>query len=578
MKSRTIAILGLAAAGAVIGGSVAIHAAQNKTVLRVETRLIQINVVAWGSHGRPATGLTKNDFRLYDNGKPVPIDVFSAISRAPEPHPFRPLPANVFSNLLPLNSPSVTVILMDGMNTAFVDRVYGTREVKRFLKRVGPKDRVAVFALLGSRLRVLQSFTNDPKLLLAALQKKKKKKRNRNPGEAEASAQPGATGGSVQAPADSVTAEYTTADEVRMKKIVRRFEMGSTYWEGINPVEAITGSLVDIAKYMGQFPGRKNLIWLSDGFPIFIDFEAAVGPRPGTPQRYVYSGHNRFLRLLLGAPPRPANTEDLILSNQPIERAYEALNYANVAVYPVMAAGLVVNTGWGFYGSVATMQELASYTGGKAFYNTNGLARAMKSAVDDYHAGYTIGFYPNIAWDGKYHTLKLKVLRHGVHLRYRRGYFATGPAVKQEVGKDLAFNRAIYAPLNLNGVGLEVSVLKTVQTPKRQVELGIDVDAHNITLKAGRASKSMDLAVVLAQSSAEGSVLHADGYDMKLNVAAGSVPSLMKDGIRMTKWVDLEKKADALGVVVRDTASGNIGSVRVSLVTPPRPRKHRRWW
>ncbi len=583
MKSRSIAILGLAAAGAVIGGSVAIHAAQNKTAIRVETRLIQINVVAWGSHGRPATGLTKNDFRLYDNGKLIPIDTFAAISRAPEPQPFLPLPANVFSNHLPSDSPSVTVILLDSMNTAFPDRVYATREMKRFLERVGPKDRVAIFALLGNRLRVLQSFTNDPKLLIAALQKKKKKKRNRNPEGVKATAQPGTTGGSVQAPAESVTAEYTAADEARMKRMVRRFEMGSSYWVGIDPISAVAGSLVDIAKYLAQFPGRKNLIWLSDGFPTWAAFEADAESRPGESQPRVSARRNWVLRVLLGGPPGPGKAGDRIVQVEPLHQAYEALNNANVAVYPVMATGLLVDTGgrasWGFYGSVATMQELAGHTGGKASYNTNGLAEAMQSAVDDYQAGYTLGFYPrNIAWDGKYHTLKVEVVKHGVHLRYRRGYFATRPGLKTVVGNNLALNRAIYAPLTLNGVGLEVSVLKTVQTPKRKVELGFDVDIHNITLQGGPASKSMDLAVVLAQSSAEGKVLHADGYDMKVRVAAGGVPNLMKDGIRMTKWVDLEKEADALGVVVRDTASGNIGSVRVPLVSPPRPRKHRRWW
>jgi len=77
------------------------------------------------------------------------------------------------------------------------------------------------------------------------------------------------------------------------------------------------------------------------------------------------------------------------------------------------------------YSTQGTMKELASATGGQAFTNTNDLARVMRAAADDSEASYTLGFYPHdIRWDNKYHALKVEVSRHGVHLRYRQGYFA----------------------------------------------------------------------------------------------------------------------------------------------------------
>ena len=76
---------GFLAALAVAAGSAMASAAQGETVLRVETRLIEVNVVAQDSRGHAATALTRDDFKLFDNGKEVSIDVFSAVSAETAP-------------------------------------------------------------------------------------------------------------------------------------------------------------------------------------------------------------------------------------------------------------------------------------------------------------------------------------------------------------------------------------------------------------------------------------------------------------------------------------------------------------
>jgi hypothetical protein len=54
-----------------------------------------------------------------------------------------------------------------------------------------------------------------------------------------------------------------------------------------------------------------------------------------------------------------------------------------------------------------TMEELASRTGGRAYYNTNDLAKAINEAVDDSRVTYTLGFYPIAEkFDGKFHGIR----------------------------------------------------------------------------------------------------------------------------------------------------------------------------
>src|SRR5580692_6079493 len=83
------------------------------------TKLVEVDVVARGKDG-PATGLTKEDFTLLDNGKPQKISFFSVrVARTSGPVSGLaavPLPAGAVSNRLERGgevSGNTTVLLID---------------------------------------------------------------------------------------------------------------------------------------------------------------------------------------------------------------------------------------------------------------------------------------------------------------------------------------------------------------------------------------------------------------------------------------------------------------------------------
>jgi hypothetical protein len=48
------------------------------------------------------------------------------------------------------------------------------------------------------------------------------------------------------------------------------------------------------------------------------------------------------------------------------------------------------------------MTELAARTGGRPFFNTNDIGRAIERAIDDASVTYLLGYAPaNDSWDGK---------------------------------------------------------------------------------------------------------------------------------------------------------------------------------
>jgi hypothetical protein len=129
----------------------------------------------------------------------------------------------------------------------------------------------------------------------------------------------------------------------------------------------------------------------------------------------------------------------------------DALTLSRVAVYPMDARGLqtppqfeAANSGGraprgshlGFEGAQAfqhmDLDTIAEATGGRAYYNTNGLKEVITGIVESGSNYYTLAYATtNKTWDGQFRHIKVKLDRPGVRVQYRQGYYAVDRA-KQE--------------------------------------------------------------------------------------------------------------------------------------------------
>jgi hypothetical protein len=131
--------------------------------LKVTTRLVQLNVIVNDKRGNPITGLSKEDFLLFDNKQPQGIQFFSSQTNALPNKPPAPLPPDTYSNRFTEQAnvpPSVTVILLDALNTEFADQALTRNQILKFLDQVRPQDRIALY-WLGNNLYALHDFTAD---------------------------------------------------------------------------------------------------------------------------------------------------------------------------------------------------------------------------------------------------------------------------------------------------------------------------------------------------------------------------------------------------------------------------------
>src|SRR5690348_2563807 len=235
----------------------------DQSTMRVSTRLVQISVVAHQKN-RPVSDLTKNDFTLLEQGRPVPISLFSVNSSSSDsPKTAAPLPQNTFSNYVEHQSgrPSaITVILLDSLNTPPVNQQYARQELVKFVRELQPGDRVAIY-VLGRRLKILVDFTADAgeiQRTLASLS---------NIQELEAQA--------VQnAPTDTISnTRNVTQNGAVIGNLMQIAEQMEYDYITESTARITLQALEAIANHVSRIPGRKNLVWISSGFPFSVNMD-----------------------------------------------------------------------------------------------------------------------------------------------------------------------------------------------------------------------------------------------------------------------------------------------------------------
>ena len=397
-------------------------------VFKTAAHIVVLDVVVTGKNHRPLTGLHAQDFQITEDGHPQTVHYFEEHNGTQPAEASAPaLPPNVFTNIPRVKlGDSVTVMVLDSLNTPLDDQRRVQAQVLKYLKKPQPGRRIAIFTL-GTQLRLIQSFTDDPALLAAVLNQGKK--------------------GAQASPLLQTTAEIASTQETAAAMMeyapeaaaaVRQFAAEQNSIRTDVRIKVTLAALQQLASYLAAFPGRKNVIWFSGGFPV------AVLPDPGAAQPFGAQSDNQ---------DQLRKTDTLLAS-------------AQVAIYPVGAEGVTVDSLYsagadsrlttrsqlaGTQGPAqrqnanhAAMDQIAKQTGGTAFYNSNGLIDAMDRVAGHGSNFYTITYTStNPATDGRYRKIQVALDRSGYQLDYRRGYYADdgkstqAPPAKPATGNDL---------------------------------------------------------------------------------------------------------------------------------------------
>jgi VWFA-related protein len=359
---------------------------QPTATLSIAAREVLLDVVVTDHDGRPVTGLTPADFTVIEEGET------QRLAHLEEHHPMSaedlarlksmpPLPPNTFTNFTPVaNTNSSTVILLDALDTQVQAQMELRQQLIDYLKHMQPGTPVAIFQI-DTQMRLIQGFSADPAVLLDAAKSKRDMP-------------------SFQKPINGNREEYNRA---RMDILRSGFQL--------------------MGRYLGGFPGRKNLIWLTGSIP---------GSYRNDPlgTSFGKSFHDDFTVLEDNPGDLPGELMD-------------ALTLSRVAVYPIDIRGLQPppqfqastngrpspNANMRFEGRQAfehmDLDTMADQTGGKAYYNTNGFKQVIGEIVSNGSNYYSLAYATtNRKWEGQFRHIKVTVDRPGLQVQYRHGYYA----------------------------------------------------------------------------------------------------------------------------------------------------------
>ncbi|MGZ4899053.1 MAG: VWA domain-containing protein [Candidatus Angelobacter sp.] len=552
-------------------------------VLKVKTRLVVVDVIALDHKGVPVTDLKADDFILQEENKPQKIRVFN-FQQAQQGQPAvmtpAPMSANRITNMPRFKTSSaLNVLLLDGINVTNANQKYAREQMLKFLEKLPAGQPLAVYAM-GTRLRMLQDFTVDPTLLRDAV---KKAKFNASGVRSESS--------------NAVDLPPATLDAMPLAMLqqVLRFGQDQAINQMDERVRLTVEQLSALARNLAGYPGRKNLVWLSEAFPAYLF--------PSDPD------------------PTGRNSSSVSASQLPIVKSYQGeinhaadlLANAQVAVYPVDAGAVgnhdvysslsntdsngnylgnsargAIRQGMGgsaqaseisnasetAMNSHSTMNSVAEQTGGKAFYNTNDLNKAIRDSMDDGSTYYTLGYYPeNKDWDGRFRRISVKVSRPGIKLHYRQGFYAVEPKdyAKQDpkiLAVDMGSALDISNPISTALPFQAVVIPPSAQTGNKiRINFGIDAHAVGFELKEdGLQHAAVDCGV--RAYSKTGESLRLQGNTFNAALTPEQYQKVMKAIFPCNQTLELPPGEYLLRLAVRDTNNGLIGTANGSATVP----------
>ena len=496
---------------------------QERPSFRSATRLIEVSVVVTRRDQTPITDLTADDFRVFDEGKPQKVELFSIEHGARVlPTSARPTQApREFSNEIGTTG-SVTIILFDQLNTSDGVHMYARQHLVRFLEQITPDDRVGLYLLDGMGVvRVVHDFTSDNGALVRAISGLRGMPSLPLAAEADAARLQSELGALLEdGERDSGSREMQT-----------HFRGNGAVWT--------MDALESVGHHLAGIRSRKNLIWVSAAFP--LNLFARVGRSP-------------------------------VLE---INRAARSLSDANVALYAVDARGLIPTfTGIPGRQTVTTLSmvqanqdillSVAEKTGGRAFLNTNDIHGAIRRAADDGRTSYVLGFYPtDDRADGRFHRLTVKVNRPGVEVRHREGYFAPATAKQMNAQRTDALNAAVVSPIDASGINLRARIDPVAGRPAEyRMSLTVQSAAIGLERRDGESRGAVD--VIVAQVRADGAEGRSLDKRVEIRVRDERLPQFQREGVSLDHGFTLDATAARLRIVVRDVRTGVVGAIGVS--------------
>jgi VWFA-related protein len=531
--------------------------------LRVLVNLVPVRVIVRDSKGQAVATLHKEDFQLFQDGKPQIISNFSVETPVSTAHPVVPVnvapttaaqPGELAAPAFLPPSRFVALVFDDALLNQ-QDLMQARNATDKYLdSSVKPTDRVAVFTVSG---RNQLDFTDDRDKLHKTLRNLQVSTVTANlssstdcppmePYEADLIqnhhdqfAMDVATTDALAcsaSPNPSPTGGPTASDILRAQSLVdsmaARVEQQTS-----TQTEDTLRRVREIIERLAALPGQRNLVLISPGF-LYTTHETEYSDLIDRAIR-----QSVFINTL---DARGLYVPDL---GQDISQDTNDPNPAN--------AGL--RSQWKLTAQSRQSDSLASFaedSGGFAFHDNNDLVAGLREVAGAPEAYYFLAFAPqNFKNDGHFHTLRVALVpKNKFTIQARRGYYAPlhGETPAEVARRDI--DDALFSQEEQHGlsIGLQTQYYKTGATDAKLSVLA-HVDLAHVRFTKADGRNQDDLTVVAAIFDRDGNFVTGTQRVLSMKLRDETYQRLSHSGVTVRTSFDLKPGDYVVRLVVRDS-------------------------
>jgi VWFA-related protein len=554
---------------------------------------VDVDVTVADAQGNFVSGLTANDFEVFEDGKPQNIQTFSYIElpvERPDRYRFagQPVPDDVRSNR-DVSSGRVYIILLDDLNVAPLRTNIVRRHARDFIERqFGPHDLAAVVVTSG-RKDAAQEFTSDPALLLRAVDSfVGQRLQSAEVQRIDDYYQSLATSGLDQR---ARTGQDPQNEAVVPSLLTRMQSFDPSNLERGQRAVGVLNTLRSLAEFLEGVRGRrKALLWFSEGidYPMAEVFSSQSGNEINAATRDAISAAAQANVNIFALDPR-----GLIGMTTDFVENMRAGAPDVMGTDPNKPVGTPASGTQALLGEMRLTQDslrtLAESTGGFAAVDTNSFDEAFSRITDANSRYYLLGYAPPVhPRNGRFHHIEVKVKRPGLHVVARRGYPSPSGKTTAERKQDAlerwardrrsggsndtstelraALNSAVQQP----GLTLSVQAVPFKGTAKEaSVAMTVELDGAALELAPQQNGLFADtLEVSFFALNEDARAQRGTRAALNLAVRPDTYQRVRALGVRLNSRTTMPAGRYQLRVGARNPVSGKTGTVFYDVVVP----------
>jgi VWFA-related protein len=209
------------------------------------------------------------------------------------------------------------------------------------------------------------------------------------------------------------------------------------------------------------------------------------------------------------------------------------------------------------------LEELADATGGRYFHNNNDLKAGFGQVAAAPEFVYVLGFSPqNLKLDGAYHKLKVTLTNsHGLDLQARRGYYAPKHLADPAEDAKREINEALFSRDELQDIPVELHMqfFKSSDVAAKIAVLA-RVNLKNLHFRKADGRNYDNLTVLAGVFDRNGNYISGVEKILELRLLDPTLEKLLNSGVTVRTNFDVAPGSYVIRLVVRDSEGQNMAA------------------